>query len=129
MKSDAERASALRPARVGNATVAVGVAVLLFAGCGGAPRLREASPAVARRLLMQRLEAKGLDVRWVACVRVGRTYRRVPITRCNVDFGDPHVEAYCLLLDHGGLVTNHDDPAIPCRHDDAGWDRTTIVTS
>lgn len=112
--------------------IAIGAAaLLLLAGCGGGtPKLGEAPPAVAKRLLTERLNAKQLDYRWVACVRVGRTYRHVPITRCNVDFGiDPHVEAYCLLLRGGRLVTNHDDPAIPCRHDDAGWDRTTIVTS
>ncbi len=112
--------------------VAVGAAaLLLLVGCGsGSPRLAEAAPQAAKRLLSQRLKARQLDFRWVACVRVGRTYRHVPITRCNVDFGiDPHIEAYCALLRGDRLVTNHDDPAIPCRHDDAGWDKTTIVTS
>jgi hypothetical protein len=106
-------------------------ALLLPAGCGGgSPRLQAASPGVAKRLMTARLNAKHLDYRWVACVRVGRTYTHVPITRCNVNFGiDPHIEAYCLLLKDGKLVTSHDDPAIPCAHDDAGWDRTTIVHS
>jgi hypothetical protein len=40
--------------------------------------------------------------------------------RCNVDFGDPHIEAYCSVLVNGRLVTDHDDASIPCRHDDAG---------
>ena len=112
------------------APVAV-VAAMLLAGCGGSsPKLASAPPAVAKRLLTARLDAKHLDYRWVACVGVGRTYSHVPITRCNVDFGiDPHVEAYCLLLKDERLVTNHDDPAIPCAHDDAGWDRTTITKS
>jgi hypothetical protein len=106
-------------------------AVAALAGCGGSSAtLSAAPPAVAKRLLVDRLHAKQLVFRWVACVGVGRTYRHVPITRCNVDFGvDPHVEAYCLLLRNGKLVTNHDDASIPCRHDDAGWDGTTIVTS
>ena len=26
-------------------------------------------------------------------------------------------------------ITNHDDGAIPCKHDDAGWDKTTITSS
>ena len=105
--------------------------LLLFAGCGGgSPTLQAASPAVAKRLMTARLHAKHLDYRWVACVRVGRTYTHVPITRCNVNFGiDPHIEAYCLLLKNGKLVTSQDDHAIPCAHDDAGWDRTTIVDS
>ena len=104
---------------------------LVLAGCAGSStHLSEASPSVGKRLMTERLRAKDLDYRWVACVRVGRTYKGVPVTRCNVDFGiDPHVEAYCLLLRNGKLVTNHDDAAIPCRHDDAGWDATTITSS
>jgi hypothetical protein len=112
------------------ALLAVAGAVLV-AGCGGGSSgLSAARPALAKRLMTTRLNAKHLDYRWVACVRVGRTYRHVAITRCNVNFGiDPHIEAYCLLLNHGRLVTNHEDRAIPCRHDDAGWDRTTVVGS
>jgi hypothetical protein len=100
------------------------------AGCGGnASTLREATPPLARKLLAQRLDAKHLDYKWVACVSVGRTYRHVAITRCNVDFGiDPHVEGYCAVLVDGKLTTNHEDASIPCRHDDAGWDSTTITT-
>jgi len=110
------------------------VAGLAAAGCGGgssraAPKLAAAVPAVAKRLLERQLDASKLDYTWIACVNVGRTYRHVPITRCNVDFGvDPHVEAYCVLLENGKLATNHTDPNIPCRHDGAGWDRTTITT-
>ena len=114
------------------AAAALAALLLLLAGCGGGStnKLEAAPPAVARRLMTARLNAKHLDYRWVACVRVGRTYTDVPITRCNVNFGiDPHIEAYCLLLKNGMLVTNQDDHAIPCAHDDAGWDRTTIVDS
>ncbi len=112
--------------------ILIAVAVLLLpAGCGGSsPKLTEAPPGLAKRLMTTRLNATHVDYRWVACVGVGRTHAHVPITRCNVNFGiDPHIAAYCLLLKDGKLVTNHEDPAIPCRHDDAGWDRTTIVTS
>jgi hypothetical protein len=110
------------------APVLAGVA----AGCGArhASGLREARPSTARPLLEQRLDAKHLDYKWVACVGVGRTYKHVPITRCNVDFGiDPHVEGYCVVLKNGKLTTNHEDASIPCKHDDAGWDRTAITTS
>jgi hypothetical protein len=112
-------------------------AVVLLAGCGGGAastvsspaKLTEAKPAVAKRLMKQRLEAKHLDYTWLACVKVGRTYRDVPITRCNVGFGiDPHVEAYCVVLRKGALVTSHENAKIPCKHDDAGWDHTTITT-
>lgn len=106
---------------------------LLAAGCGGshraAPELKAASPALAKRLLTKQLDGKQLNYTWVACVRVGRSYKHVAITRCNVDFGiDPHVEGYCVLLKDGRLATNHQDPAIPCKHDDAGWDRTTVTS-
>ena len=106
--------------------------VLVAGGCGGgrkdASSLSAASPPVAKRLLRQQLEAKQLDYTWIACVRVGRSYRHVPITRCNVDFGiDPHVEAYCVVLKGGDLATNVTDPEIPCGHDDAGWGGTTIT--
>lgn len=108
-------------------------AVALLAGCGGAsqasPTLSSATPPVAKRLMERRLDAMHLDYKWVACVAVGRSYEQVPITRCNVDFGiDPHVEAYCVLLKNGRLATNHEDASIPCKHDDAGWDRTTITS-
>ncbi len=105
--------------------------VLLLVGCGGrgSPKLSEAPPALAKKLMVARERQKAVSYVSIDCVGVGRTYRHVPITRCNVNMGmDPHVEAYCVLLRDGRLVTNHEDPAIPCRHDDAGWDRTTIVT-
>jgi hypothetical protein len=106
---------------------------VLVAGCGDShsatPKLESAPPALAKQLLTEQLHAKQLNYTWVACVRVGRSYEHVPITRCNVDFGiDPHVEGYCVLLKDGRLATNHQDPAIPCKHDDAGWDRTTITS-
>jgi len=121
---------------VRTAAALAGAALLLVAGCGGrgdaatTPAKRTAAPpAVAKRLMVQRLRAMQLDYTWLACVRVGRTYQGIPITRCNVGFGiDPHVEAYCVLLQGGRLVTNHEDPSIPCKHDDAGWDGTTLTS-
>jgi hypothetical protein len=121
----------VRPAR---ALVAALVGAAALAGCGGAthprPRLTAAAPDVAQRLMQQRLRAKQLEYTWLACIALRRTYRHVAITRCNVGFGiDPHVEAYCVVLRRGALVTNHEDPSIPCRHDDAGWEQTTMTTS
>jgi hypothetical protein len=116
------------------AVVATLAPAALLVGCGSgsqpSPRLRAAAPEVARRLMEQRLHAEQLDYTWLACIALGRSYRRVGITRCNVGFGiDPHVEAYCVVLKDGTLATNHEDPSIPCQHDDAGWDQTTITTS
>jgi hypothetical protein len=79
--------------------------------------------------MVSRLKAAQLDYTWIACIRVGRTYRGVPITRCNVGFGiDPHVEAYCIVLRDGRLLTSHEERSIPCHHDDAGAGGS-IVTS
>jgi hypothetical protein len=107
------------------AALAALASVLLVAGCGGSS-YTAASPSVVKRLLVERLDAKHLTFHWVACLRTGRTYRGAAIVRCNVNFGDPHIEAYCSLLRNGRLVTNHEDSAIPCRHDDAGPEATII---
>ena len=102
--------------------VVIAAALAVAAGCGGrSAKLESASPAVAKTLMTTRLKANQLDYRWVACVRVGRKYTDVPITRCNVNFGDPHIQAYCSVLRGDRLVTQYDDAAIPCGHDDAGW--------
>ena len=98
---------------------------MVAAGCGGSGNVKPASAAQIRTIrtsLVTRLNKEGLTFHWVVCVRNGRVYRQLPIVRCNVNFGmDPHVEAYCSVLDHGRLVTNHDDKAIPCAHDNAGF--------
>jgi hypothetical protein len=109
----------------------VAVTILLLSACGGVNRrhtneISEATPTVAKRLLTARLAARHLSFHWVACVRTGRTYRGVAIVRCNVDFGDPHIEAYCSVLMSGRLVTDHEDLSIPCRHDDAGANATIV---
>jgi len=84
----------------------------------------EAAPSqqTVKQAFVDYLKRKELTYRWVACVRNGRRYRGQAIVRCNVNFGmDPHVEAYCSVLEHGRLVTNHEDAAIPCGHDNAGF--------
>lgn len=48
--------------------------------------------------------------------------------RCNVNFGDPHIEAYCIVLKDGRLYSDHQDPAIPSRRDSRA-PPATIVTS
>jgi len=112
------------------------LAALVAAGCsggsasGGKPDLLPSSQGAAaqaapirsvRTALIARLERKHLMYRWVVCVANGRRYHGRPVVRCNVDFGDPHVQAYCSVLVDGRLRTHDDVPAIPCSHDDAGW--------
>ncbi len=106
--------------------LAVAVAFLAACGSGSTDRVAEASPPVAKRMLTARLRAQHLSFHWVACVRTGRDYHGVPIVRCNVNFGDPHIEGYCSILRDGRLVTDHEDRSIPCRHDDAGPPPTIV---
>jgi hypothetical protein len=74
----------------------------------------------ANRTLSLELRSQHLSVQDVVCIKNGRAYRGHPIIRCNVNFGDPHVVAYCSVILAGRLVTNQQDPAIPCRPDLAG---------
>ena len=111
--------------------IAVAVAALAFlAGCGGSSSsggFAEAAPPVAKRLLTAQLRAEYLTFHWIACVRTGRAYRGAPVVRCNVNFGDPHIEAYCSIIHRDRLVTNHETPSFACPADLRGW-ATTIVT-
>ena len=100
------------------------IVAILAGGCGStkhATAPESPTPAQAKQLLTARLRAKQLDFRWVACVRNGRSFRGAEIVRCNVNFGDPHIEAYCSVLEDGRLVTDHENSAIPCSRDQAGW--------
>jgi hypothetical protein len=105
--------------------VAFALLVLVAAGCGGSSSIDQTErPDLksVKKALVAQLKEKQLTFRWVACVRNGRSYRHQPIVRCNVNFGmDPHIEAYCAVFEKGRLVTNHENSAIPCGHDDAGY--------
>jgi hypothetical protein len=110
------------------AVVVAVLAILLTAGHGRAAKpITTASPARFQAMLGTRLRRLGLDYHWVACIPSGRSYRGVRIVRCNVDFGEPHIEAYCSVLRGGQLLTSQEDPAIPCGHDNAGMS-TPVVT-
>jgi len=74
----------------------------------------------ARRTLSRELRSEHLSFQYVVCIKNGRTYRGHPVIRCNVNFGDPHVVAYCSVISADRLVTAQQDPAIPCKPDRAG---------
>ena len=74
----------------------------------------------ADRTLSLELRSEHLSVQNVACVRNGRAYHGHPIIRCNVNFGDPHVVAYCSVIVAGRFITSHQDPSIPCQPDLVG---------
>src|ERR1019366_4515385 len=86
-----------------------------------------AARAPSRRALVARLDAQHAYYHWVVCVHSGAHFEGVPVVRCNVDFGDPHIEAYCSVFRGGHLLTSEDDPAISCAPDHAGK-LETIVT-
>jgi hypothetical protein len=66
--------------------------VLALAGCGNPDRT-----AVVESKLRRHLADRSLSVQWVRCVP------EAPAYRCNVSFGDPHVEIYCATLVDGSL--------------------------
>lgn len=93
----------------------------------GGPITTAPAPAL-RADLIAMLRAQHLSWHAVACVVSGARFRGVRVVRCNVDFGDPHIQAYCLVLAGGRLLTSDLDPKIPCRHDGAGF-ATILQTS
>ena len=112
----------------GGGLAAVALIVVLLAtqshatgAAAPAGRITTASVATFRRALIERLDAQRATYHWVACVPSGRRFGGVPIVRCNVNFGDPHIQAYCSVFRGGKLLTSQEDPAIPCGHDDAGY--------
>ncbi len=80
----------------------------------------------AKELMAAYLDGKHLDYRWVACLRTGRRFEEASIVRCNVNFGDPHIEAYCIVLRDGQLYSDHQDPAIPCQRDNRAPPATIV---
>ena len=79
-----------------------------------------------RTAVIARMHAEHLDYRWVVCVPSGNRFDGVRVVRCNVDFGEPHIVAYCSVLRGGRLLTSEDDPAIPCGHDNAGYSAPVV---
>jgi len=79
------------------------------------------NPIKAADLTLSReLRSEHLSFQYVACIKNGRAYQGHPVIRCNVNFGDPHVVAYCSVISAGRLVTTQQDPSIPCKPDLAG---------
>ena len=100
----------------------------LTAGSDAKQPYRSGSAAEVKQKLAARLHQRLLRAHWIACVPSGRRYHDAAVVRCNVNFGDPHIEAYCLVLRNGKLYSNHDDPAVPCQRDNAA-PPATIVSS
>lgn len=74
-----------------------------------------------RAAIATRMRSEHLDYRWIVCLPSGNRFEGVRVVRCNVDFGEPHIVAYCSVFRGTRLLTSEDQPAIPCGHDDAGY--------
>lgn len=103
---------------LGLALCAVLVLVLSKSGSAGAVTSNE--PQIKRQLI-ERLHQHALYPHWVACVPNGRSFDGAAVIRCNVNYGDPHIEAICGVLRDGKLLTDHDEAAIQCGPDLRGW--------
>jgi hypothetical protein len=64
--------------------------------------------------LRRRLDQQYLSYRWVVCVPSNRVYAGTRISRCNVDFGDPHIVSYCVAVVGGVFLTDHENHALRC---------------
>jgi hypothetical protein len=104
------------------------VGVALAAASAAPAAIRKPDVPAIRSALTSRLHAQHLRVRHVFCIVNGRVYRQHAIVRCNVDFGEPHITAYCSVLIGGRLLTQFDTKAIPCHRDGAGA-KDIIVSS
>jgi hypothetical protein len=109
------------------ALAAGGVSYALVSDAGAAGVITTGSVGKFRAAIIVRMHAEHLDYHWVACVPSGNRFEGVRIVRCNVDFGEPHIVAYCSVFRNDRLLTSEDDPAIPCGHDNAGYS-APIVT-
>ena len=119
----------LRLALLGTALLAAAAGVFAITYHASPGRSQPGVPLVAgigdpvqaaHRTLSLELRSEHLSVQYVACVKNGRAYHGHPVIRCNVNFGDPHVVAYCSVILADRLVTSHQDPSIPCQPDLVG---------
>lgn len=103
--------------------VAAAIAAAIALGAGGSTvgGAITSNKAAIRRQLAAHLHRLSLRPLRIACVKNGRDYDGVPVIRCNIDYGEPHIVAVCSVLRGGRLLTDHAEPAIPCGHDNAGW--------
>jgi hypothetical protein len=111
----------LAAAAAGTIAVAAWLAGVGDPGGSAGARVATADLSTFHQAVVTRLHSEQLDYRWVVCIPSGQKYAGVRVVRCNVDFGEPHIVAYCSVLRGGRLLTSEDDPAIPCGHDDAGY--------
>ena len=84
------------------------------AWAGGHTTSRTPSRSAVEAALRRRLDRADLSYQWVVCVKMDRFYRGSRVWRCNVDFGDPHIVQYCVILNRHGLITDRENHALNC---------------
>ena len=98
-------------------------AAALLAGCGSdtaAPPAATPTAATATQALAARLAAKSLSTHSITCVDGGVRRGSETIFRCNVNFGEPHIEGYCVVVRDGRAVTQFEDGSLHCRRTRTG---------
>jgi hypothetical protein len=94
--------------------VLAAVAIWITVTHSTAPKF-SSNAAVIHQQLRTRLLSRHLGFQYIACATRNRRYDGVRIVRCDVNFGDPHVVAYCSVLRNGILLTSLDGAPIRCR--------------
>ena len=90
-------------------------ALALAVGAAGCASDDATSPTeTVEEALLERLEDKSLSVTWVTCVEGPVQTGPNTVYRCNVNFGDPHIEGYCAVLRDGDLLTHIEEPSLRC---------------
>lgn len=113
------------------AIAAAGLLALgLAATASGAPASGFRTPTLgeARAATVRTLKADHLTYHWVACIDTNHRFKGITVVRCNVNFGDPHVVAYCTIFRGKVAVTQFENAAIPCGPDLSG-PQFTITSS
>ena len=108
--------------------VASACTLCLVGAAAAATRLRTPTLAEAHAATVAVLRADLLSYHWVACITTDHHLGGATVVRCNVDFGDPHIVAYCTVVRGGRVLNQFADPAIPCGADLSG-PQFTIVAS
>lgn len=107
--------------------IAAAIAVPVSALSSGKAEPLGSNIGEIKRQLAVSLDKRLLYPRWIACVPSGRRFEGAKVIRCNVNYEAPHILPTCSVLRGGRLLTNTEEPAIPCGPDNAGW-RAPIET-
>jgi hypothetical protein len=96
-------------------TVSLVVSVMAYRAYAGS-RPAPAMPhyRTVEAALRARLSSQYLSYRWVVCTTMHQRFKGIRVSRCNVNFGDPHIQPYCAVLVGGALITDVENPGVDC---------------